>query len=64
MIAFLMYSNVLKRAACPDTALAMERHACEDYQHAKTLAEQILFLGGKPCVMPEPDEITQLMLSA
>jgi len=63
MIAFLVYSNVLQRAACPATAQALESHAAQDYQHAKTLADQIIFLGGKPCLIPEPGEMTHLMLS-
>lgn len=64
MMAFIVYSQVLKRAACPVTAQALERHASEDYQHAISLAEQIVHLGGQPCLRPNLEEMSHLMLSA
>lgn len=50
IIAFIVYSQVLKQACHADIARELERHAAEDFQHAKQIAKQIDYLGGIRCV--------------
>ncbi len=50
IIATIVYSEVLKRAHYTTIAEALERHAAEDFQHAKEIAARIVSLGGIPCV--------------
>ena len=61
MLAFRVYSQMLRRASYTDTARELERHAAEDYQHAKSIVEQIELLGGKPCLTPGPEDVSDLM---
>ena len=51
IIAYIVYSEVLKRASYTVIAHELERHAADEFQHAKAIADQITHLGGIPCAM-------------
>ena len=54
IIAYTVYSQVLKGAAYTAIARELELHAAEELQHAIKIAKQIDYLGGMPCVTPKP----------
>ncbi len=54
IIAYTVYSQVLKGAAYMNIAGELAVHATEELQHAITLANQIDYLGGMPVVTPKP----------
>lgn len=54
IIAYTVYSQVLKGAAYTDVARELETHAGEELAHAIKIAKQIDYLGGMPCVSPKP----------
>jgi bacterioferritin len=54
IIAYTVYSQVLKGAAYTDIARELEAHAGEELAHAIKIAKQIDYLGGMPCVIPKP----------
>src|SRR5688572_32559195 len=54
IIAYVVYSQVLKGAAYMSIAQELEVHAGEELQHALTIAKQIDYLGGTPTVVPKP----------
>jgi bacterioferritin len=54
IIAYTVYSQVLKGAAYTDTARELEAHAGEELAHAIKIAKQIDYLGGMPSVTPKP----------
>jgi bacterioferritin len=54
VIAYVVYSQVLKGAAYMNIAGELAVHATEELQHAITLANQIDYLGGMPVVVPKP----------
>jgi bacterioferritin len=65
IIAYTVYSQVLKGAAYTDIARELELHASEELAHAIKIAKQIDYLGGMPCVTPKPvktsnDPVTML----
>lgn len=65
IIAYTVYSQVLKGAAYTDIARELEAHAGEELAHALKIAKQIDYLGGMPCVTPKPvktsnDAVTML----
>jgi bacterioferritin len=65
IIAYSVYSQVLKGAAYTDIARELEAHAGEELAHAIKIAKQIDYLGGMPGVMPKPvktssDPVTML----
>ncbi len=65
IIAYTVYSQVLKGAAYTDIARELEAHAGEELAHALKIAKQIDYLGGMPCVTPKPvktstDPVTML----
>jgi len=53
IIAYTVYSQVLKGAAYMDVARELEAHAGEELAHAIKIAKQIDYLGGMPCVTPK-----------
>jgi bacterioferritin len=53
IIAYVVYSQVLKGAAYTDIARELEAHAGEELAHAIKIARQIDYLGGMPCVKPK-----------
>lgn len=54
IIAYTVYSQVLKGAAYTDIARELQLHASEELQHAIRIAKQIDYLGGMPCTVPKP----------
>jgi hypothetical protein len=68
IVAFIVYSQIQKRAAHADIARELELHAAEDFQHAKNIAKQIDYLGGTPCVrlstVKTPNEPIAMQLSS
>lgn len=54
IIAYVVYSQVLKGAAYTDIARELQVHAGEELQHALKIAKQIDYLGGMPAVTPKP----------
>ena len=54
IIAYVVYSQVLKGAAYMNIAAELEVHATEELQHALVLSNQIDYLGGMPVVTPKP----------
>ncbi len=65
IIAYTVYSQVIKGAAYTDIARELEKHAGEELQHAIKIAKQVDYLGGSPTVTPKPvktsdDPVTML----
>jgi len=56
IIAYVVYSQVIKGAAYMNIANELENHAREELQHALIIAKQIDYLGGMPTVTPRPVE--------
>jgi bacterioferritin len=54
IIAYVVYSQVLKGAEYMSIAEELAVHAAEELQHALTLSNQIDYLGGMPTVSPKP----------
>jgi bacterioferritin len=54
VIAYVVYSQVLKGAQYMNIAEELQVHAGEELQHALTIAKQIDYLGGMPCTTPKP----------
>ncbi len=54
IIAYVVYSQVLKGAAYMAIADELEIHAAEELQHALVIAKQIDYLGGMPTVTAKP----------
>jgi bacterioferritin len=54
VIAYTVYSQVLKGAAYMDIARELEKHAGEELQHAIKIARQVDYFGGMPAVTPKP----------
>jgi bacterioferritin len=54
IIAYTVYSQVLKGAQYTDNARELETHAGEELAHAIKIANQIDYLGGMPGVTPKP----------
>jgi bacterioferritin len=54
IIAYIVYSQVIKGAEYMKIAAELELHAGEELQHALLIAKQIDYLGGKPSVVAKP----------
>ncbi len=54
IIAYVVYSQVIKGAAYMSIAKELEKHAGEELQHAIIIANQIDYLGGRPAVTAKP----------
>ena len=54
IIAYVVYSQVLKGAKYMSIAQELEKHAGQELQHALVIAKQIDYLGGMPTVAPQP----------
>jgi bacterioferritin len=54
IIAYVVYSQVMKGAQYMNIASELELHATQELQHALTIAKQIDYLGGMPTVTPRP----------
>lgn len=53
VIAYVVYSQVLKGAAYMNIAGELEKHAAEELAHALLIARQIDYLGGMPVTVPK-----------
>src|SRR2546421_136919 len=53
IIAYTVYSQVLKGAAYTDIARELQSHAGEELAHALLIAKQVDYLGGTPTVTPK-----------
>ena len=58
IIAYVVYSQVIKGAAYTDIAKELEQHAGEELSHALLIAKQIDYLGGTPIVTPKPVKLS------
>jgi bacterioferritin len=54
IIAYVVYSQVLKGAQYMTIAEELEKHAKQELDHALVIAKQIDYLGGMPTVTPKP----------
>jgi bacterioferritin len=54
IIAYVVYSQVIKGAQYMNIAAELEVHAGEELQHAIKIAKQIDYLGGDPTVVAQP----------
>ena len=54
IIAYVVYSQVLKGAQYMNIAAELEKHAQEELQHALIISNQVDYLGGMPAVVPKP----------
>jgi bacterioferritin len=54
IIAYVVYSQVLKGAAYNDIAQQLELHAAQELNHAIQIAKQIDYLGGMPTTEAKP----------
>jgi bacterioferritin len=54
VIAYVVYSQVLKGAEYMNIADQLEIHAKQELDHALAIARQIDYLGGMPSVVPKP----------
>src|SRR5436305_8410808 len=53
IIAYTVYSQVIKGAEYTDIARELEKHAGEELAHALKISKQIDYLGGMPGVVPK-----------
>jgi len=58
IIAYVVYSQVLKGAEYMNIAKELEKHAGEELAHALTVAKHIDYLGGMPTNTPQPVKLT------
>jgi len=54
IIAYTVYSQVIKGAQYMHIAKELEVHAAEELQHALLISKQIDYFGGQPTVTPKP----------
>jgi bacterioferritin len=59
VIAYVVYSQVLKGAQYMSIAKELEKHAGEELSHALTIAKHIDYLGGMPGAQPLPVRLTE-----
>ncbi|HMB94678.1 MAG TPA: ferritin-like domain-containing protein [Tepidisphaeraceae bacterium] len=67
IIAYVVYSQVLKGPEYMNVAKELEKHAAEELDHALKISKQIDYLGGMPSVTPKPvktSEKAEVMLRA
>jgi bacterioferritin len=54
IIAYVVYSQVLKGAEYMKIAKELEKHAAQELSHALIVSKHIDYLGGMPTVSPQP----------
>jgi bacterioferritin len=59
IIAYVVYSQVLKGAQYMQIAKELETHAAEELEHALVISKQIDYLGGMPMVVPKPVKVSE-----
>lgn len=58
IIAYTVYSQVLRGAQYMSIADQLQVHAAEELKHALTIARQIDYLGAMPTATPQPVKLT------
>jgi bacterioferritin len=58
IIAYVVYSQVLKGPQYMKIAEELELHAAEELQHALKISNQIDYLGGMPTATPKPVKLS------
>ena len=58
IIAYVVYSQVLKGAEYMSIAKELEKHAGEELKHALTISKHIDYLGGMPTNTPKPVKLS------
>src|SRR6202000_2092207 len=58
IIAYVVYSQVLKGAAYMNIADQLQQHAQQELAHALTISRQIDYLGAMPTVVPKPVKVS------
>jgi bacterioferritin len=58
IIAYVVYSQVLKGAEFMNIADQLEKHAQQELQHALIISRQIDYLGKMPTVTPKPVKVS------
>jgi bacterioferritin len=59
IIAYVVYSQVLKGAEYMNIANELEKHAGEELQHALTISKHVDYLGGMPVATPQPVKLSE-----
>jgi bacterioferritin len=59
IIAYVVYSQILKGAAYMNIAGELEKHAAQELEHALIIAKQIDYLGGTPTVQPKSVKLSE-----
>jgi bacterioferritin len=59
IIAYTVYSNVLKGAEWMNIAGELKLHAAQELQHALIIADQIDYLGGMPTATPKEVKLSE-----
>lgn len=59
IIAYTVYSNVLRGAQWMQIAAELKLHAAQELQHALILADQIDYLGGMPTATPKTVKLSE-----
>src|ERR1700759_2048304 len=59
IIAYVVYSQVLKGAQYMNIAKELEAHAKEELAHALTISKHIDYLGGMPNATPKPVKLSE-----
>ena len=59
IIAYVVYSQVLKGAEYMSIAKELEKHAGEELQHALTISKHVDYLGGMPSATPQPVKLSE-----
>ncbi len=59
IIAYTVYSNVLKGAQWMSIASELKLHAAQELQHALIIADQIDYLGGMPAHTPKAVKLSE-----
>ncbi len=60
IIAYVVYSQVIKGAKFMNISKELEKHAGEELDHALKIAKQIDYLGGMPTVAPKPVKMSDV----
>jgi bacterioferritin len=59
IIAYVVYSQMLKGAEYMAIADELELHAAEELKHALTIAKHVDYLGGIPAAVPKTVKVTE-----
>jgi bacterioferritin len=61
IVAYVVYSQVLKGAEYMNIAGQLEKHAHQELEHALIVSRQIDYLGKMPTVTPKPVKVSEKM---